>query len=246
MSRRQQRSNLRLYCSERCNDSRQIIRVFKENPELRQRFTVIIVDKYYRKYGRFPEGVRGTPTIHLELRNEIEVYEGDDVFSLISNLMKQMYGETEDDEVDYYDDRVREVTEDPGVDHVRYKGGTNRPETWGKGTSINTILEPDEWPEWAVDADGEYDDDPSIFLASETSSDPRYNAPKGQDLIKRMKEMENQRKAAEESYKQAIKRRRGGHGGRPPPPRRGRQQERPQQQEQRRGRGRGRDREIIV
>ena len=242
MSRRQQGS-LRLYCSQQCPNSRQIIRVLQENPELRQRFTVIIVDKYFRKYRKFPEGVRGTPTIHLELRNEIEVYEGDDVFSLISNLLRQMYGEAEDDEVDYHDDRVREVTEDPGVDHARYKGGTNRPETWGKGTSINAIMEPDEWPDWAVDADGEYDDDPSIFLAPETSDDPRYNAPRGQDLLKRMKEMENQRKAAEEAYKSAIKRRGRGRG-RPPPPRSGRREGPPPSRG--RPRRRGGDREIVV
>lgn len=210
----QSRKKYQLYYSEYCGNSKQIINLFKRTPQVAAQFSKICVDRYFKKHRRFPENINGTPTIWVENQSNIQVYEGEDVFKLISDMINGGNNRrgggrrgNRDDHEDYgvqRDPRVREMVDDPGYDHKKYMGSTHRPSTWGTGASVTAHLPPDEWPSWA-NVDGERNPDPSQLLERGNGKVDK------KDVQKSVAALIKKREIAESQYKNNIKRR-----GRPP------------------------------
>jgi hypothetical protein len=78
---------LELYYSNHCEGSKRIARLFKQFPQLHQAVQLKCIDKYYYETKRFPDGVRGTPTIFNEENDKIKVYEGQSAFDLLKKIM---------------------------------------------------------------------------------------------------------------------------------------------------------------
>ena len=79
---------MELYYSNYCEASKRISQLFRQYPQLQELFELRCVDKYYYQHKRFPDGVRGTPTIFKEENDRIKAYEGNSAFDLLKQMLK--------------------------------------------------------------------------------------------------------------------------------------------------------------
>jgi hypothetical protein len=84
-----EKMKLELYYSNYCTGSKRISHLFKEFPQLREIVELRCIDSYYKQYKRFPDGIRGTPTIFNEENNKIKAYEGQSAFELLKQIINE-------------------------------------------------------------------------------------------------------------------------------------------------------------
>lgn len=191
---------LSLYYSNKCEHSKRLIQMIQRYPEIYRKFKLVCVDRYYQKFRKFPPGVKGTPVIHEEEDDEIGVYESDDAFEFVNRLINSGRRRTQHQQSRRPNPRQggQERTQNNQRTQHRQPRHTQYDDDyynhWTGTTGIMAVTEPEEWPDWARGADGEKNNDPSIFL------EPMRDGPRGDDLNRRIKELEDQRKAAEKGY----------------------------------------------
>jgi len=77
--------SLELFYSKKCPKSREILlQILGSN--IRHNFVLISIDKHLQTKRKMPKGIRITPTVHREALTQIDVYEGDDILTLINQL----------------------------------------------------------------------------------------------------------------------------------------------------------------
>lgn len=77
---------LTLYYSQKCVHSNKILQILNSNPNMRAQVKIACVDSFYKKTGKFPNGIRGTPSIFEESDNRVKVYEGKTAMELIKKM----------------------------------------------------------------------------------------------------------------------------------------------------------------
>lgn len=80
-------SSLILYYSEKCGPSTKIIKIIKNYPQINKKIKIMCIDAYYKKTNKFPNGIRGTPTIFEETSQKIKVYEGKTAIEYIKHMI---------------------------------------------------------------------------------------------------------------------------------------------------------------
>jgi hypothetical protein len=79
-------ASLILYYSQVCVYSDRILQILNSNPAIREKIKVACVDSFYKKTGKFPNGIRGTPSIFEESNQRVKVYEGKTAMELVKQL----------------------------------------------------------------------------------------------------------------------------------------------------------------
>lgn len=85
-------TSVQLFYSKYCPGSALIINFLKTHPEIANSISVVCIDDYYINYRKFPEGVRGTPTMFIDSpdSNEIKaINNGNSILNFLKSISTQ-------------------------------------------------------------------------------------------------------------------------------------------------------------
>jgi len=192
--------SLELYWSAKCRGSEQILKFFKQYPQLKKYFQFINIDKYVQAKRQFPKGIRGTPTVLRKERSGIQAYEGKKIFQLFQLILENENKQNNAEK--YARTQAREQYQradiDIDKDESPYEGKDNDQFKYRKGA----FWDPEgDTPDWAMGMDGGRNPDPKQFQI-DSSGDSKYS----QDVKSAMKAFESQRGKVDATIKTKVQR----------------------------------------
>lgn len=82
-------SPVKLFYSNFCEGSKMLVNYISMNDNLQGKVEMICVEAYYKQTGKFPEGLRGTPTIYIENDDHIDAKMHKDAFMYLKKMSTQ-------------------------------------------------------------------------------------------------------------------------------------------------------------